>query len=888
MATIKFSELQPITTPSGNSVFALGDVDSGVSKRITFSDLTNAIITPDLFTESANDIIDSINGANNVANDLNATNLWYDGAYRPGSYFLDYGNFANTPNIPADLSDLTNSTGFLRFNNNKVSYIPAVGGRIDMTTSFVAEGNNLYYTEERVTAFFDANFADYYTQFSTTFDEGNLTDSYFDTAGQFVNNAGSGDQLQSSTIRISNADRLNAYATGQVLRIYGAANAITGVAIDATSAGFSLNAVNFPTDSPTDTFRYKIAEFDYTTGEIAPASAEQSVSIRVPDELDPGTTITEAFNQTYFIRLSLTSTRESRGVLVYRNAPGDGVNNYKLVAVLGPKEIGSGIWIDYYDEDYNSWTGKASDNSYSSIVHFPLTAPSASRRGWVDRTISNVTAGSGFIDITLSSSVFINSDALCQVAHNDTSKIQAAINNNSNAGLKSVTLNAKRYVASSLTIPDDFGLTGTPNITRISRLPWATTQNTTNFIRSASTNGASEISFVGIDIDGNALNHYLYSDTVNIDANYAVDLGYAPVNALFDKVRILKPLGGGIYAPNHVNLRLTNCVIADSGLSDRLANLYSPLYATNGTNLVATSNRFENFTNHIDASITNKGIVTNNIITNCGSGLLLYGSSFVSAEDNVTTGPANEFISTPDTLNSEFDSVNISLQNAYLSSGEYTSPNFKYQENGLNFNLTGNTAVQRSQGGSANPSFANVYYDTFYVQRSNSGVEEVYEANTGIVLNDRAGLDKSLGEFGFTIDANTVAEIMNAGGAYSYSTLSANNANHVGIVYTANFEREVEAGSATSANTSAGGAGDVELIINGKLQYIAVGSQVRVRNVVGDANIPSTIGTVTALNTSAANDRLTVRFTGVTLTGSLTSADINIIDRFVMAKGRIL
>jgi len=278
--------------------------------------------------------------------------------------------------------------------------------------------------------------------------------------------------------------------------------------------------------------------------------------------------------------------------------------------------------------------------------------------------------------------------------------------------------------------------------------------------------------------------------------------------------------------------------------------------------------------------------VTNNIIVNCGSGLLVYGSSFVSVEDNVIIGPANEFISTPDTLNSEFDSVNISLENAYLSSGEFVSPNFKYQENGLDFNLTGNTSIDRSRGGSADASFANVYYSTFYIQRTPTGVEEVYEANTGIVLNDRAGLDKSLGEFGFTIDANTVAEIANANGAYSYSTLSANNANHVGIVYTANFEREVEAGEITAANII--DVDDIELIVNGKLQYIAVGSQVRVRNVEGSINIPGSIGTVIALNTQAANDRVTVRFTGVTLSGTLTSADINIIDRFVMAKGRIL
>ena len=887
MTTIRFSELPEIITPGANSVFAVGDIDTGESKKITFADLSSAIVDANMFSDNVAEIIEALNGDANTGSDLRAEFLFHDSAYRPGSFYLNYDNFTNTPTIPTDLGDLSNSTGFLRFDNNQISYIPTVGGRINMVTTYVGEGTNLYYTNQRVEDFFDENFGTYYTQFSTTFDEGNVTDSFTDTEGVFNSIQGSGEELQSSVIRISDADRLNAYSPGQTLRIYGASQNLSGK-LESPGTSFSVTAVNFPTSGTLFEFGYRIAEFDYATGEISPAADAQVVQIAIPNELPNGTSIYQAFNQTYFIRVNFSSTSDSRGILVYRNTPLDNTD-YKLVSVLGPKEVSSGIWIDYYNVDYNPWTGKNVDNTYADIVHFPLLAPSGARRGWVDRTIDSVTTiGATAIDVTLNETVFINTTAQCTVAHNDTDTIQGAINQNSNSGLKTVSMNAKQYVASHLVLPDNFGLTGVANITRIKRLPWSTTQQTSNFVRTSSSQNAPNISIAGIDFDGNSLNSYLYGDTINIETNYAINLGNNPIDPLMDKVRIIKPIGGGIYAPGQRNLRLTNSEIVDSGLSDRLANLYSPLIATNGTNLFITGTRFENFTNYIDASITNRGIISTNIIVNCGSGLFVYGASFVSSGDNVIIGPANEFISTPDTLNSEYDSVNISLENAYLSSGEYVSSNYKYQENGLDFNLTGNTAIDRARGGSENANFANILYQTYYVQDVN-GVEEIYQDNTGIILNNRSGLDPSLGEFGFTIDSGTVADISIAGGQYSYSTLVANNANHAGIVYTISFEREVRAATISDTGLAGGqsdGADTIQ-IITSTLDYLAVGSEVRVQNAVGTISIPGTIGTVTAINGSIVS----IRWPGSSLnpaSETLTGGSINIIDRFVMAKGRIL
>ena len=889
MATIKFSELNPIISPSANDIFALSDIQSGESKHITLSNLRTAIVNSTIFSDNANSIITALNGDANTSNGLNASNIFHDGEYRNSDYFLDYTNLTNTPTVSTDLSELTNSTGFLRIANSQISYIPTNGGRVNLTTSNLPEGNNLYYTSERVTDYFDDNFGTYYTRFSATFDSGNISDSYTDTAGQFRNVLGSGEEIQSNTIRVTDTSRLNGYQVGQTLRVYGGSTTLNDIKLTQTNTTMTVSAINFPTTGTTFDFNYRIAEFDYATGEIAPSSAIRTVSIAVPSELPSGTTIYQAFNETYFNRLNFVATSSTRGILVYRNTPIDGID-YKLIAVLGPKEVGKGSWVDYYSVDYNDWTGKDTDNSYTNIIHFPLRAPLVSLRGWTDKTIQSIvnTPGSGFIDITLDSSVYINSDSLCTIAHNDTNLIQTAINSNSNSGLKSIVLNPKRYVASFLSIPDNFGVSGTANITRVTRLPWSANISTTNFVRTSSSSNARNISFIGIDFDGDATNQYLFSDSSASDANFMFDMGTDSIDVTFDKVRLLSPIAGGIYAPNHVNFKMVSSEIKDSGLSDRLDNLYSPLYLTNGTNLVVTGSRFQNFTDNIDASVTNKGVVTNNIIVNCGSGLFIYGSAFMSSEDNVIIGPANEFISTVDTLNSEYDSVNISLQNSYLSSGEFTSPSYKYQENGLDFNLTANTTVERNRGGSANPSFANVFYNTFFVQKNANGVEEIYESNTGIVLNDRAGFDKTLGEFAFSIDANTVSDISNANGQYSYTTLKAANSLHEGIVYTANFEREVESGNLTSLSADPSGGDTAEFVANGKLKYVTVGSEVRLLSTTGTLNIPGTIGIVTALNTSASNDRISIQWSGSTLNGNTATANINIIDRFVMAKGRII
>ena len=90
---------------------------------------------------------------------------------------------------------------------------------------------------------------------------------------------------------------------------------------------------------------------------------------------------------------------------------------------------------------------------------------------------------------------------------------------------------------------------------------------------------------------------------------------------------------------------------------------------------------------YVDA--VSKGIVTPNVIDNCGAGLFAYGATKVVLSPNVLLGPANEFLQNPDVFNSEYDSINIQIE----ANVDFNSPNYTYQESGVLFDFTANQGV---------------------------------------------------------------------------------------------------------------------------------------------------------------------------------------------------
>ena len=642
---IRISELNPIQTPDDADIFVLNDNSEGETKYITFANLKSSVVDVDAFENSVSDIVSVINayeGGAGGTNGLDAATL----AGQSGSYYLDYTNATNKPTIPDNLADLTNNTGFLRYENvsgiNRVVYRNTEGGgaAVVISTDYILEGSqNLYYTDNRTEAYLDENFGRYFSSFSTSFDGGNLSDSLYNVKGTFINVQAN----QSNTIRITQSTEAhNSFSEGQSVRVYGAsAQSFDNVGIEGTSTGFTLTPQGFSTTVTTDTWSYRIAEFNYETGEVSPASNPVTITIGPPVG-GAAQTVPEAFNRSNFIQLGFVGVPEGHGLLIYRQATGD--TAHKLITVLGPREIQAGVWPDYYNFDYVSWSGKnANDNSFESIVHFPLTAPANASRGWADAVIQEVRKVSGQVDLVLTAPVFVaTGDLDCDISHNDTATIQNAINTNINAGRNSIALNSKAYVAGRILVPDGFGLVGTPNITKIYKLPWSGWEqgvNSSRTIESQTRVGARDISINGIDLIGNASNQYLFIDTAD-GRNYAVDLGERSVDCQVNTTRIINPIGAGIYAPNSTNFKVVNSVIRDSGVTDR--NIYSPLNIIQGENTIVNSNLIFNFTDYIDVSVTSRGSISNNIIFNVGSGLLVAGSRFLSSSSNVLVGPADD------------------------------------------------------------------------------------------------------------------------------------------------------------------------------------------------------------------------------------------------------
>lgn len=847
--SIKITELQPrLTVLANNDVFAVADFSEGVTSGITFGSLKNIIVDQTTFNDNAGLIVNAVNAYENPVsslNELQATSLQLKDA-NTGivtsvdlSYILNYNNHTNTPFIPTDLHDINNfdpgdSGGYVRFRTASTEagaelvYQPkqngvVTGGQI-IDTSIIKEGNNLYYTDARVDAFFDENFGTFFNSFAATFDEGNVKDSFTDTCGTFINP--SVVEGETNIIRISSTgiipgsggeeratqnERFLGYRKNQNVRIFGA-NGNAGTQLTSTLVGFNPNVIGFRTESrqgntapdrPHLGFSYRVAEWDLENGQATIGTPAQEIYVGVPENIDENSLefseygeqkLLNDFSVENFIQLNFTGLGESadRGLLIYRRYLGAYQNantqvsaasgSHELIAVLGPREIAAGNWIDFYADDiltYNAkfqTTSAGTANKYlaqNTVLFRPKQEPSSPRKGWIDRTITDVVyqnpnnrEQSEYIDLYLDDVVQGETDG-CWICHNDTSKIQQAINFNATNGRKAIQLNPKNYIVSSLTVPNEFGINGFAYNTSITKMPWSGYGDTpSQKIIRASSGTPQNISLVGFDIDGNAVNQMLFDDATDVPRNYALDFGTACDSILIDKVRVRNVIGGGIFANNGSNFKIFSSEVRDSGLTDR--NLFNPLILQGGENTSIVANRFENFTDNVNVSITNKGVIEGNIIVSCGSGLLTYGSRFLVASPNILIGPAGEFLPNPDSFNSQYDSINIDLSNSTTANANnqftlFETDRFVYQENGENFDLTG----------------ANLNYQVFALAKNPISGEEsqwaFIENSTDFIQINRdpsSSSPLSQGGFAFTISDDSVERIRFNSGRYKHVLLA--------------------------------------------------------------------------------------------------------------------
>lgn len=673
--------------------------------------------------------------------------------------------------------------------------------------------------------------------------------------------------ISDNIIQLTTTSLATHYTVGQTLRIFGAAVSDT---FNVSGSGVINSTVltGFYGTPGSDVFRYKVAQFDFSTGELSAASVETAVS---------GITLSQ-FNLENNVSLSITRTNTNYGILLYRKSPSSA--SYNLIATLGSKDFEGGLsarFVDYYDFDYTAWSKKSSiTNDYQSttgLVHMPLTAPTVASKGWISAVITAVDIISGVI--TLDSSLYMNQ--IITISHDDTQLLQTAINTRSTNNLNSLRLGNKTYVISHITLPAGFKLYGSSRRASLKKLSWSSNDQTTNKMLATSNNAVLNlISIANIDIDGNMQNQFLLGDFADPYINYCVDI--KGLNHSFDNLIISNVIGGGISSTQPINLMITNCHIESGGLSDR--DEFSPIMANDGSNIMITNNVIKNFPSNLDVSLSNSGVVSGNIVSNCGSGILIYGSIHLLSSSNVILGPAGEFISGPDILNSAYDAVNIVLE----SDCDFLSDTYVYQEDGSNFNLVSNSGL--------------VSYKVEKLRKVNN-VEELYgevtiqdpttsTATPICPLFPIINTELTQGQFKFLI---TTAGINSLTNYYSYSNLHAIDPNHVGLVYKALLTEYKSIGKVTNITlySSSGGVGVsfVDITVP-TAENLSIGSTVRFNDLSGsspDLNLLD--GIICAAD--IPNTKYTIMYdNNITQIGAVVdTTQLVRKNTFVLAKGRI-
>jgi hypothetical protein len=753
------------------------------------------------------------------------------------------GQYSDLEDRPTDLSDFTNN-----------STTPFISNLASFTSDNLPQGTtNLYLSNATFLPFFSAA------------NEAAISNIPNDTLTDAIELAFTPvtTSIATNTIIISDPLFINSYKQGQRLKIFGA-NLTTN----------NGNITDLPSMSPiikngftgvvsSTVFSYKVAQFRFDNGKIGPAGFN----------VDAANIDTNIFNTSNNLTLAVSRTNTDYGLLIYRRITGSiNTGTYNLIAILGSKEMGNATsitWTDFYDFDSTAWSRKTSvRNEYQTstgTIHFPIEAPGGPLKGWVYTQIQSVNTNTNRIVLTQS----YNFSSSLIVSHDDTLAIQSAINSRVSNNLNSLKLGDKTYIVATLDIPEKFTIYGSSKQTRIRKLSWGSNPYSTNKIfRTPDNFPKNDISMANIAIDGNMQNQYLFEDLADQSANYAIDIrGTANT---FENLNIFNLIGGGIASPLAENLTINLCQIQDSGLTDRYG--YSPTQIESSYQVLVTNNIMRNFPDAVNASVCNIAVLSGNIVNNCGSGILIFGSTKIISSPNLILGPAEEFIKGPDILNSEYDSVNIILE----PNTNFTSDSYVYQENGEAFDISS----------SNNRQVLKYRVDKL---RKVDNVEELFGE---VLINDASPITGLVGtyetgEFRFQITAVNVNILTTT---FSYSEQSQAIAGYVGLVYRALLTEYVPSGtistSVTPVITSGGSGTTFYRVALSNATNIGLGTVVRTLNHGGTPNLDLLLGTITNINIVTNQYTISYPISSISEVGS--GGELTVENTFVLAKGRIL
>jgi hypothetical protein len=469
---------------------------------------------------------------------------------------------------------------------------------------------------------------------------------------------------------------------------------LTDASIDATSVYENIvyNA------NPRSFYVYFIAQYRMDTGDVGSAAWTGEILENVNLNI---------LNEANYNRLILTRSSQDLGFLVYRgvysslaeaNTATSTRENVRLVGILGPRDLGSSVtginWIDYGSYDVPNWTDRNANGTYkSSLIHFPVTPPTTSRRGWFECGLKEI--GNNYI--VLDELLTVSASDI-KVVHDDTQAMQAVVDAAFQEGRNFVVVPGGTYLLKTLRVPDDFTLQGLSDATvfkkqyfdtsAINNITREGTKNAMfvsrnyNFNIAGQITGPKRFSISDIVLNGNKENNILFAiSSVGENANNSLLSFPNSQFVTIRNVRIENSVGSAIFGVGSNTLSIENATILRGSETERYP--IPVVEITDAENIKIANTIFRRFPGPVNLSTTQVLSVTGCIIRDCGTGLRVYGSGKMNVLNNIILGPSDEYIPVPDVYDSDYNSVNINVNKGV----DFFSPVLQYIERGEKKNL---------------------------------------------------------------------------------------------------------------------------------------------------------------------------------------------------------
>ena len=494
-------------------------------------------------------------------------------------------------------------------------------------------------------------------------------------------------------LRISGISTVR-FFVGEKVKVFGITSFTDSSLVPNPVTASSL-ATKVGTSSTVSTYRYWIAQYHTRNGKVGPAAQINPIS-------GVGMTSLGNFNDQDHISLTLARTDTNHGILVYRQVGvTTDISQAKLVGILGSKELTSStsgiIWRDYGTYEQTEWSSKGTSNEYNDRqIHFPNIATTGHRRGWSIDEIVSIGQNSIILNGQYVNNAGIGTTNSVKVVHDNTYALTNLVDAAVASGFNCVDLPSGTYLTNKFIIPSGFTIKGSGKNT-IVKLQYFANDASDGGGNSLSLDGnmigvgatiPTDITIENITIDGNSSNNILFDGELD---NYLVYLENID-SSLIKDVEIRNSPGHGLYAYNSRRLSIQNSSFVDGSLTDRYS--FQPLNAQESETLRINDSLFENYPGPVDISVSTVVSTGGNIIRNCGTGLRTYASGKIITTDNIILGPSDEWIPSPDIYDSDYNSINFTIQRG----NDFSGPVLQYLEGGIPKDISSNKVSIVSAG----------------------------------------------------------------------------------------------------------------------------------------------------------------------------------------------